>query len=134
MNQEHRPCSIDELMVVTLARAFNNYVPGLIIRGPDTLHRFGPALLLSVVLTVALAATLAVRYRPRGWPWWLAAVITTLVYVLYASLGQTELWTAIIRAMARWSPLAVFALGTALGAVACWLGWRHGQERPPGLR
>ena len=117
------------LLPPIVVRVLNGYVPGLTIQGPDTLHRFGPALLLSVALTVGVAVVLAVCYRPRGWPWWLAAGITTLVYVLYASLGQTELWTEIVVVMARSSPLAVFSAGTALGALACALGWRHGRGR-----
>ena len=115
------------LLPPILARLMNAYVPGMIITGPDTLHHFGSSLLLSVAFTVALGFFLAWRYRPHGWPWSLAAAITALLYILYASVGQTAAWTAVVLEMATWPPVAVFAFGAALGALACWLGWRHGK-------
>lgn len=121
------------LLPPIVARLFNFYVPGLVIQGPDTLYRFGHALQISVALSVALAVVLALRYRPHGWPWWLAAAITALVYLSYATVGQTAPWTAAVLEIATWPPVAVFAFGVALGALACWLGWRHGagQARRP---
>lgn len=115
------------LLPPILARAFNGYIPGLVITSPETLYRFGPALLISIVLSVALSIFLAIRYRPHGWPWWLASTILLLLYLLYLTLGQTELWSGIVMEIATWSPIAVFAFGAFLGAVACMLGWRHGQ-------
>lgn len=115
------------LLPPILARLFNFYVPGLIISGPETLYRFGPALLLSVALTVALGIFLALRYRRHGWPWWLASGLVALLYLLYATLGQTAQWSATVAEIATWSPIAVFACGALLGAMACVLGWRHGE-------
>lgn len=115
------------LLPPILTRVFNFYVPGLIISGPETLYRFGPALLLSVAITVALGIFLALRYRRHGWPWWLASGLVALLYLLYATLGQTAQWTAIVAEIATWSPIAVFVGGALLGAMACVLGWRHGE-------
>lgn len=115
------------LLPPIVARIFNFYVPGLIISGPETLYRFGPALLLSVLLTAVLGIFLAVRYRPDGWPWWLASGIVVLLYFLYLTLGQTALWSGVVAQIASWSPVAVFAFGVLLGATACVLGWRHGE-------
>lgn len=114
------------LLPPILARLFNFYVPGLTISGPETLYLFGPALLLSVAITVGLGIFLGLRYRPYGWPWWLASGFVALLYLLYATLGQTVLWSGIVAEMATWSPVAVFAFGAILGAIACVLGWRHG--------
>lgn len=115
------------LLPPILTRLFNSYVPGLIISSPETLYRFGPTLLLSVVFTVALGIFLALRYRRHGWPWWLASSIAALLYLLYATLGQMTQWSAIVAEMATWSPIVVFVCGALLGVVACVLGWRHGQ-------
>lgn len=117
------------LLPPILARLFNFYVPGLIISSPETLYRFGPALLLSVVITVALGIFLGLRYRRHAWPWWLGAGIVALLYFLYATLGQTALWTGAVTKIASLSPIAVFAFGALLGAIACGLGWRHGEIR-----
>lgn len=115
------------LLPPILTRLFSSHLPGLIISGPETLDRFGPALLLSVALTLALGMFLARRYRQHGWPWWLASGIVALLYLLYATLGQTPQWSAAVAEIATWSPVAVFTCGALLGAIACVLGWRHGQ-------
>ena len=116
------------LLPPILARLFNFYVPGLIISGPETLYRFGSALLLSVSLTTILGIFLALRYRPYGWPWWLASGFVALLYLLYATLGQTTLWSDVVAQIASWPPIAVFTFGVILGALACALGWRHGRS------
>lgn len=116
------------LLPPIVARVFTNYVPGLVITSPETLFRFGSALLISIVLSVALGIFLAIRYRPNGWPWWLASGFLLLLYLLYATLGQTALWSGVVMEIATWSPIVVFAFGAILGAAACTLGWRHGQR------
>jgi hypothetical protein len=114
------------LLPPILARLFTLHVPGLIVSGPETLYRFGPALLLSVAMTVALGIVLGLRYRRHGWPWWLASGMVALLYLLYVTLGQTGLWLRAVGEIATWSPVAVFVFGAFLGAIACVLGWRHG--------
>lgn len=114
------------LLPPILTRVFNFYVPGLMVSGPESLYLFGPALLLSVAITVALGSFLALRYRRHAWPWWLASGVVALLYLLYATLGQTTLWTGTVTKIASWSPIVVFAFGALLGAMACALGWRHG--------
>ena len=119
--------TVTGLLPPILTRVFNGYVPGLVISGPETLYRFGSALLLSIILTVTLGIVLALWRRPYGWPWWLASGILVLLYLLYATLGQTALWSGVVAEIATWSPIAVFTFGAVLGALACMLGWRHGQ-------
>ncbi|MGK7295481.1 MAG: hypothetical protein ACNS61_06570, partial [Candidatus Wenzhouxiangella sp. M2_3B_020] len=130
-------CTVVGLLPPIMVRLFNFYVPGLIISGPDTLYRFGPALQLSIAVTAVLGVVLAIRYRRHGWPWWLVSGFVVLLYALYATVGQTTHWTGVVAEIAAWSPVAVFAFGALLGALACWLGWRHGKtehERPLGNR
>ncbi|MEX2498954.1 MAG: hypothetical protein WD397_08795 [Wenzhouxiangellaceae bacterium] len=115
------------LLPPILARVFNVYVPGLIISGPETLYRFGPSLLLSVAITAALGIVLGLCYRRHGWPWWMASGVVALLYLLYLTLGQTAWWSGAVAEIATWSPIAVFAFGAFLGAIACVLGWRHGK-------
>lgn len=115
------------LLPPILTRIFNSYVPGLMISGPETLYRFGQALLLSVALTVALGIFLALRYQRHGWPWWLASGFVALLYLLYATLGPTAQWTQVVTEIASWSPISVFAFGALLGVLVCALGWRHGE-------
>lgn len=115
------------LLPPILARIFNFYVPGLMISGPETLYRFGQALQLGIALTVALGVFLALRHPRDGWPWWLASGIVALVYLLYGTLGQTVQWSQAVAEIASWSPESVFAFGALLGAMACVLGWRHGE-------
>lgn len=114
------------LLPPILARIFNFYVPGLMISGPETLYRFGQALLLSVALTVALGTFLALRHRP-SWPWWLASAFVALLYLLYATLGQTAFWSEAVTVIASWPGSVVFTFGALLGAIACAAGWRDGE-------
>lgn len=116
------------LLPPILTRIFNFYVPGLMITGPETLYRFGQALLLSVALTVALGIFLALRYQRHGWPWWLASGLVALLYLLYATVGQTAQWTQVVAGIASLSPILVFAFGALLGVMVCALGWRHGDS------
>lgn len=118
------------LLPPIFARLFGNHLPGFVIEGPDTLHRFGDSLLLSVILTVALGLYLAWRYRPHGWPWLLAAGANALLYLLYASFGRTGLWTEWVHGIASLSPATAFGFGLVLGGLACALGWRHGKMGP----
>lgn len=118
------------LLPPILTRLLNFYVPGFIISGPETLSRFGTALQLSIVLTLALGVLLALKYRPNGWPWWLASGVMALLYFLFATLGQTPVWTADVVEIASWSPVAVFTSGALLGAVACIFGRRHSEAIP----
>lgn len=115
------------LLPPILTRIFNFYVPGLMISGPETLYRFGQALLLSIALTVALGIFLALRHRRHGWPWWLSSGLVALLYLLYATLGQTDRWAQVVADIASWSPISVFAFGVLLAAMVCVLGWRHGE-------
>jgi len=115
------------LLPPVATRLFANYVPGLTISSPDTLYRFGTNLLLSIVLTIALGVFLALRYRRHAWPWWLATGFVALLYLLYATFGQTALWTGVVGQIAALPPVAAFGFGALLGGAACILGWRHAE-------
>ena len=115
------------LLPPILSRLFTNFVPGMMIKGPDTLVRFGGALQLAMLLTFVFAVVLYFRSRPHGWPWMLSAVITGLMYLLYATLGQTDIWAAFVQWMASMTPVVVFTVGAVLGLVACMQGWRAGR-------
>lgn len=115
------------LLPPILARIMNNYVPGLIIEGLDTLYLFRYALYISLVLTIALAIYLYFRYRAHGWPWLLGAGITALLFILFETLGRTDAWTTVVQQIAAMSPMVVFAGGIVLGLAACLAGWQQGK-------
>ncbi len=106
-----------------LARLFGMVVPGLTIRGPETLYRFEYNLAASMVVTVVIALWLYFRSQRDGWPWLLAAGITAISYVLYLSLGQLAMWNPVVTFIAG-LPIYVVALsGFVLGLAACLAGW-----------
>lgn len=111
------------LLPPILARLINNFVPGLTIDGLDTLYRFGYSLYISLALTFVLAIYLFFRYRAHGWPWMLGALITALMYVLFASFGQTDTWAGLVQHIAALNPVTVFVFGAILGLLACIAGW-----------
>lgn len=113
------------LLPPILARVINNYVPGMIIEGPDTLYLFGYSLYISLALTLVLAMALYFRYRAHGWPWLLAAGITALLWILFETVGRTDAWTDVVEGIAALPPIAVFVAGLLLGLAACVGGWYH---------
>jgi hypothetical protein len=111
------------LLPPILSRLIVNFTPGLTIEGPDTMYRFGYGLHISIALTFVLAIYLFFRYRANGWPWMLGAVITALMYVLFATFGQTDAWATLVQHIAALTPVSVFVFGAILGLVACIAGW-----------
>lgn len=117
------------LLPPMLSRLFAGFLPGMTVRGPDTLYRFEYCLVTSMAVTTALALVLYLRNRRDGWPWLLAAAITGATYGLYLTLGRTDAWAAIVSQIANWPGPAVAAAGWVLGIVGCVAGW-HAGRRP----
>jgi uncharacterized membrane protein YhaH (DUF805 family) len=116
------------LLAPILSRLFPLFIPGMEITDLDTLYRFGYSMKLSVLISLIIPLMLYIYYRKDGWPWILAALIATLVYVLYATLGQTEIWAAIVIQITKINPVIMFSAGFSLGIMACLLGWIHGKK------
>jgi hypothetical protein len=117
------------LLSPILARLYVNTIPGLEITGPDTLYRFGYGLHASMISALAIALFLYYRYRPRSWPWMLAAVIVGVYYLAYATLGQTVFWQQFVYLLAEAPAVGVFIFGAVLGILACSMGWKAGAKR-----
>jgi hypothetical protein len=117
------------LLPPVLSRLFANWVPGLLITGPDTLYLFEYCLQLSMLVSLLLAVWLYLKHQAHGWPWILAAMLVILMYVLYATLGQTLVWQRVVAQLATWSMAWVFATGWVVGLLACVLGWYQGKRR-----
>lgn len=115
------------LLPPILSRLFAAIVPGMTIRGPDTLYRFEYCLQLSIVVSVVISLFMFWRYRRSGWPWILAAVLSASMLLLYLTLGQTELWQDYVAWLARQPAETVFIFGMLLGLVACFAGWKRGR-------
>ncbi|MFC3195721.1 hypothetical protein ACFODZ_15810 [Marinicella sediminis] len=114
------------LLPPILSRLFANYLPGMMIEGPDTLYRFEYAIQLSMLLSVLLGIGLAVLYRKSRWPWLMAAGIAAISYGLYATVGQTNWWAAVVMHLSQLHPGTIYLSGLLLGILAVVFGWRHG--------
>lgn len=120
--------TVTGLLPPILARLFGAIVPGLMIRGPDTLYRFEYCLLLSFVVSVGFSLFMYWRYKSSGWPWLLAALITASAYIAYATFGQTTLWNSWVIAMANQTSGSFFIFGALLGLAAATIGWIQGKQ------
>lgn len=118
------------LLPPILSRLLVNWVPAWQITGLDTMHHFAYGLNISMVMGLLISLLLFYCYRKEGWPWLLAALITLMMYVLYATLGQSDWWAEVVGLIAGLSVIAVFVFGLLLGLLACVLGWIHGAAKP----
>ena len=117
------------LLPPILSRLTSKYIPGLKIEGIDTLYKFEYSLQVTVVFSVLIALFLYNRYRKDGWPWLLAAGIAAMMYVLHATLGQTEMWHHAVHVMAETSAWVFYGTGFLVGLAACGFGWVAGKRQ-----
>ncbi|WP_026374712.1 hypothetical protein [Aestuariibacter salexigens] len=115
--------SIMGLLPPILSRLFAAIMPGMTIRGPDTLYRFEYCLQLSILVTALMCFYLYWRNRKDGWPWLMVAGMTVLYFAIYATLGQQAWWDAVVRQISEFSMLSAFVSGMLIGALACVFGW-----------
>ena len=116
------------LLPPIIFRVFANYVPGLKVEGLDQFYKFENSLYLSLLLTMTIALYLYFRNKVHGWPWLLAAGFIALMWVLYETLGKTELWTILVGQLAGQTPILVLIFGIFVGLLATILGWRQGAR------
>lgn len=117
------------LMPPALSRLFANYVPALSINSLDELYKFKTSLQISVAISIIIALILYFRHRKHGWPWLLSAGISVLSYVLFATLGQTTIWNAVVKVLASAPAFIAFSMGTLFGVFAVLAGWQSGKTR-----
>ncbi|MEM9304829.1 MAG: hypothetical protein AAGE01_22140 [Pseudomonadota bacterium] len=111
------------LMPPMLSRLYAGFMPGMTVRGPDTLYRFEYCLYASMATTVVAALWLYARNRKDGWPWLLAAGITIGCYALFMTLGQTSAWSAAVIPITDTPAWVAAKAGLVLGLAACLAGW-----------
>ena len=117
------------LLPPVLSRLFSNYVPGLMITGPETVYLFEYSLVLGMACSAILGVLLYRLHQKDGWPWLLAAALSVFYYVMYATLGQTEIWHQVVLSSVNVKPLAAFICGVILGLLSCVLGWHWGHRK-----
>lgn len=110
------------LLAPVFARIFGLYVPGLKLAPPD----FANLPLNVEIVTVAtllLAVALAWKAPKHGRPWLIAAGFLAVQLIMFVTIGASEAWENVVRAIASLSPPLVFTAGLAAGALLSWLGW-----------
>ncbi len=116
------------LLPPILSRLVVNWVPAFNITSLETMKNFSYGLNISIVIGLLIPLVLYKFYRKDGWPWLLAALIIVMVYVLYATLGQTTVWAEVVKRMSIIPPAVVFGFGFLVGLLACVLGWVQGKR------
>src|SRR3546814_13821446 len=66
------------------SRILNQYMPGLIIRGPEDLHLIMPAILWSMAIELAFIAAVWLKYREKATPFLVAGLF---IYAQMLTMG-----------------------------------------------
>lgn len=114
------------LVSPVMGRVFNQTVPGITIRGPQDFPLFGWGVQLANVLVAVIALWLWRREPKHGRPWTVAFVVIVVQIVSFETVGASDAWLLVVRAIAA-TPLAVaLTFGLAAGAAVVLLGWTSG--------
>src|SRR3546814_19742495 len=70
-------------------RILNQYMPGLIIRGPEDLHLIMPAILWSMATELAFIAAVWLQYREKATPFLVAGLFISAPLLTMGPLGST---------------------------------------------
>lgn len=117
------------LFAPIFARIFGLYVPPLQL-APPQFANLPLNVVIATVGTLLLALALAWKAPKHGRPWLIAAGFLAVQLVLFVTIGVSEPWEAVVRAIGALSPPLVFATGLAAGALLSWLGWTAVPPRP----
>ncbi|TLU61821.1 cytochrome d ubiquinol oxidase subunit II [Thalassotalea litorea] len=115
-----------------IARVFVAFIPGFAITSVETLYRFNYSLMLSIAVTLLIAAWLYLRNRKYGRPWLLSGAVISLSYAGFITFGKSDSWTNMMLEFATFPSWISFAFGGGIGVVACICGWQSGKEKLSG--
>ncbi|MHA6722784.1 hypothetical protein [Sphingomonas sp. RS2018] len=117
------------LVSPALGRFLNQFMPGLLIRGPADFGLFRYGMHLSNAIVVGIAVW-AYRRNPRyGRPWAIVGALTIVQSIGFELLGAMPAWRVAFESIARLPLAAVLVAGATLGVVVTWLGWTAGTKK-----
>ena len=119
------------LVSPVLGRAFNQTVPGMIIRGPQDFPVFGWGVQLANLVAAVIALWLW-RTHPRiGRPWAVALAVIVVQMIGFETVGKSAAWGSVLGALGA-IPLTRFLIaGLAAGIATVVLGWIYPAGRQP---
>ena len=111
------------LLSPVFGRLIAMQVPGLMIRGPEDFGNFPTTVRIANVLVLLIALWLARRAGRHARPMLVAAALVVLQIILFELATGFAPWESMLVAISRVPATAIFAVGTAIGALLAWLGW-----------
>ncbi|MEE4208398.1 MAG: hypothetical protein V2I43_03925 [Parvularcula sp.] len=119
----------------SLARLTANFIPGMWIRSPEELYKFGWSLDFSFVFALAMIGLLIARDAARGKPVvpFAAGFAGTLAMWLgYKIGGYAPFWTeGWSHSFAALPTSVIIGAGLVIGAFAGWAGWSYPAGQAP---
>lgn len=112
------------------SRVIDSYLPWLNVIGSEGMQGLFDTILVADGMATVFALVLYFRDRKHGAPWLVAAGFMMLQgVVMWVTPGNAALG-AVMRVYAAVPEPVTLAAAAALGAAACWLGWRAAPARP----
>lgn len=105
-------------------------LPPLAIAGPEDYYRFGYGFHLANGLAIAIAAILYIRAPKHGRPWLLAGGLVAAQSLAFETLGRSEVWLALLRAVGALPTPLIAAIGFAASIFILFAGW-NARPTPP---
>lgn len=117
------------LFAPIFARIFGLYVPPLQLVPPQFAN-LPVNVVIATIGTLLLALALAWQAPKHRKPWLITAAFLVVQLVLFTTVGVSEQWEMLVRAIGTLSPPLVFIIGIAAGALLSWFGWNAVPPRP----
>jgi hypothetical protein len=112
------------------SRVMDAFLPWLNVIGSEGPQGLFDTILISDTMATIFALALYLRDRKHGAPWLVAAAFMMVQgVVMWITPGNAALG-AMLRAYAAVPEPVTLLIAVALGAAACWLGWRAAPARP----
>lgn len=121
--------SVFGLIGPIVSRLVVNWIPAFKITSLETMSNFAYGLNISIVISLLIPLILYMLYKRDGWPWLLATAVVGVMWSLYATVGQTELWGSVVQLISTINPVVIFGFGVVVGTLACVLGWQQGSTK-----
>ena len=115
------------LIMPIIGRVINDWVPGLVMHGPQDFPLFAWGVRLSGGIALALTAWLYATAPRRGKPFLIAGAALLLQSVAFETIGRTTWWGAAFRALAALPIAPMLLAATVVGLAIDWFGWQAGR-------
>jgi len=110
------------------SRIIGEFVPGLVIDGPEDFHLIIPSILWAMVPELVLIAGLWLVYREKANPFLVAGMFVVAQMLTMGLMQDNGLLRTLLAMLGTVPSEAIVLTGFALGAATSWAGWQAGKR------